>query len=166
VTTWTLCSIPDALRALRDMRRVFRPGASAVRDQFIRPHRKPVQGVDGEALTAFRTSLRQCWSSFSGNAFLRGRDSGVETGRHVQLIGSRDKVGGAPFYISRPQYEVWKHTDLIIDVVPGCGGMFSLDNGRERRFLTRSEICAYPQADAKMSGLGQKRTWSRLRSDQ
>jgi ubiquinone/menaquinone biosynthesis C-methylase UbiE len=26
VTTWTLCSIPDALRALRDMRRVLRPG--------------------------------------------------------------------------------------------------------------------------------------------
>ena len=25
VTTWTLCSIPDALRALRDMRRVLRP---------------------------------------------------------------------------------------------------------------------------------------------
>jgi ubiquinone/menaquinone biosynthesis C-methylase UbiE len=26
VATWTLCSIPDALRALRDMRRVLRPG--------------------------------------------------------------------------------------------------------------------------------------------
>jgi ubiquinone/menaquinone biosynthesis C-methylase UbiE len=26
VTTWTLCSIPDLLRALRDMRRVLRPG--------------------------------------------------------------------------------------------------------------------------------------------
>ena len=26
VTTWTLCSIPDARRALRDMRRVLRPG--------------------------------------------------------------------------------------------------------------------------------------------
>jgi ubiquinone/menaquinone biosynthesis C-methylase UbiE len=26
VTTWTLCSIPDAPRALRDMRRVLRPG--------------------------------------------------------------------------------------------------------------------------------------------
>jgi ubiquinone/menaquinone biosynthesis C-methylase UbiE len=26
VTTWTLCSIPDALEALRDMRRVLRPG--------------------------------------------------------------------------------------------------------------------------------------------
>ena len=26
----------------------------------------------------------------------------------------------------------------ILDVVPGRGGMFSLDNGRERRFLARA----------------------------
>lgn len=61
------------------------------------------------------------------------------------LIGDQDvqlgEIGGAPFYISRSQYEAWKHTDLIIDVVPGRGGMFSLDNGREVRFLTRSTIC-------------------------
>ena len=51
------------------------------------------------------------------------------------------EIGGMPVYISGPQYEVWKHTDLIIDVVAGRGGMFSLDNGRERRFLTRSTVC-------------------------
>jgi len=66
------------------------------------------------------------------------------------LIGEADvrlgEIGGAPFYISRAQYEVWKHTDLVIDVVPGRGGMFSLDNGRERRFLTRSTVCAAPPA--------------------
>ncbi|RCW28234.1 hypothetical protein DFR48_101243 [Ciceribacter lividus] len=50
------------------------------------------------------------------------------------------EIGGVPFYISGSQYEVWKHTQLIIDVVPGRGGMFSLDNGRERRFLTRSRL--------------------------
>lgn len=52
------------------------------------------------------------------------------------------EIGGMPFYISDSQYEVWKHTDLLIDVVPGRGGMFSLDNGREQRFLTRSTLCA------------------------
>jgi uncharacterized protein (DUF779 family) len=31
-------------------------------------------------------------------------------------------------------------------VVPGRGGMFSLDNGREKRFLTRSTLCAAPPA--------------------
>ena len=67
-------------------------------------------------------------------------------------IGARDvllgQIGGAPFYISASQYETWKHTDLIIDVVAGRGGMFSLDNGREKRFLTRSELCAVPPQPA------------------
>ena len=49
-------------------------------------------------------------------------------------------IGGVPVYISGSQFAVWKHTQLIIDVVPGRGGMFSLDNGRERRFLTRSRL--------------------------
>lgn len=65
------------------------------------------------------------------------------------LLGERDvrlgEIGGMGFYISQSQYDAWKHTDLIIDVVPGRGGMFSLDNGRERRFLTRSQLCALPQ---------------------
>ena len=60
-------------------------------------------------------------------------------------VGQRDvqmgQIGGMPFYISASQYETWRHTRLTIDVVPGRGGMFSLDNGRERRFLVRSEIC-------------------------
>ena len=64
------------------------------------------------------------------------------------LIGDYDvklgEIGGAPFYISGPQYEAWKHTDLVIDVVAGRGGMFSLDNGRERRFLVRSTLCEIP----------------------
>lgn len=62
------------------------------------------------------------------------------------IIGDNDvllgEIGGAPFYIGGDQYEAWKHTKLIIDVVPGRGGMFSLDNGREKRFLTRSEVCS------------------------
>ena len=62
-------------------------------------------------------------------------------------IGERDvllgEIGGAPFYIGAAQYEAWKHTDLLIDVVPGRGGMFSLDNGREKRFLVRSS-CSVP----------------------
>jgi uncharacterized protein (DUF779 family) len=62
------------------------------------------------------------------------------------IVGDRDvllgTIGDTPVYIGESQYEVWKHTDLIIDVVPGRGGMFSLDNGREKRFLTRSTVCA------------------------
>lgn len=61
------------------------------------------------------------------------------------LIGDHDvklgDIGGMPFYISASQFELWQHTNLIIDVVRGRGGMFSLDNGREQRFLTRSTVC-------------------------
>jgi len=53
------------------------------------------------------------------------------------LIGS---LGETPFYMSRSQFDYWRHTRLIIDVVPGMGGMFSLDNGTGRRFLTRSSL--------------------------
>ena len=59
-------------------------------------------------------------------------------------VGSSDvclgEIDGVPVYISGAQYQAWQHTQLILDVVPGRGGMFSLDNGRERRFLTRSRI--------------------------
>ena len=58
------------------------------------------------------------------------------------ILGDRDvklgEIGGAPVYIGGDQFELWRRTQLLIDVVPGRGGMFSLDNGRERRFLTRS----------------------------
>ena len=49
-------------------------------------------------------------------------------------------LDGAPFYIGAEQYAYWEHTQLIIDVVQGNGGMFSLDNGTGRRFLTRSRL--------------------------
>jgi len=59
-------------------------------------------------------------------------------------VGERDvclgEVAGVAVYISGGQFEAWKHTQLILDVVPGRGGMFSLDNGRERRFLTRGRV--------------------------
>jgi hypothetical protein len=60
------------------------------------------------------------------------------------IVGDGDvrlgEIAGAPFYMSRSQFEYWKHTRLIIDVVEGMGGMFSLDNGTGRRFLTRSRL--------------------------
>ncbi|MCA0244090.1 MAG: DUF779 domain-containing protein [Proteobacteria bacterium] len=58
-------------------------------------------------------------------------------GDHDRLLG---RIGGAPFYISGPQFEYWQHTQLIIDVVPGRGGMFSLEGREGVRFLTRSRL--------------------------
>ncbi|MCI4663122.1 MAG: DUF779 domain-containing protein [Neomegalonema sp.] len=60
------------------------------------------------------------------------------------ILGDQDvklgEIGGAPVYISASQFDLWAHTQLIIDVVAGGGGMFSLDSGRGRRFLTRSRV--------------------------
>jgi uncharacterized protein len=50
------------------------------------------------------------------------------------------EVDGEPFYMSRSQFEYWKHTQLNLDVVPGRGGMFSLDNAEGFRFLIRSRV--------------------------
>ncbi|MBY8964834.1 DUF779 domain-containing protein [Algiphilus sp.] len=71
------------------------------------------------------------------------------------IVGDQDvflgTIAGVPFYISKPQFEYWKHTQLIIDVVPGQGGMFSLDNGTGRRFLVRSRLFSDAEAEALIS---------------
>jgi uncharacterized protein (DUF779 family) len=68
------------------------------------------------------------------------------------VVGDRDvllgEIGGVPVYIGAAQFEAWRRTRLIIDVVPGRGGMFSLDNGRERRFLTRSRALNTEELEA------------------
>ena len=50
------------------------------------------------------------------------------------------EVGGVPFYISKSQYEYWKHTQLIIDVIDGSGGTFSLEGNTGKAFHTRSRL--------------------------
>lgn len=58
------------------------------------------------------------------------------------IIGDQDvllgRIGDVPFYMHKNQYDYWKHTQLIIDVVDGRGGMFSLEGVEGKRFLTRS----------------------------
>ncbi|MFC4320534.1 DUF779 domain-containing protein [Litchfieldia salsa] len=60
------------------------------------------------------------------------------------ILGDTDlllgEIGGCPFYISKDQYSYWKHTQLIIDVVNGRGGMFSIEGPEGKRFLTRSRV--------------------------
>ncbi|WP_454788329.1 DUF779 domain-containing protein [Mycolicibacterium lutetiense] len=60
------------------------------------------------------------------------------------IVGDRDIVlavldvgTGVPVWISGPQFEAWKHTQLVIDVVPGRGGGFSLEAPEGMRFLSR-----------------------------
>lgn len=72
-------------------------------------------------------------------------------------IGDNDillgEVAGTPVYIGRAQGEAWKHTQLILDVVPGRGGMFSLENGREVRFLSRGRVFSQSEYDAVVGGI-------------
>ena len=59
-------------------------------------------------------------------------------------VGQRDvllgEVDGVPVYIGGLQFEAWRHTQLLIDVVPGRGSGFSLEAPLGVRFLTRSRV--------------------------
>jgi hypothetical protein len=61
------------------------------------------------------------------------------------LIGDRDvrlgEVGGCPFHMDARQYELWKHTQLILDLGEGEPEGFSLGAGDGRHFITRSRVC-------------------------
>ena len=60
-------------------------------------------------------------------------------------------IGGVPFYMSKSQYEYWKHTQLIIDVIDTHGGgTFSLEGPEGKAFLTRSRLFT----DEEMAELG------------
>jgi uncharacterized protein (DUF779 family) len=64
--------------------------------------------------------------------------------RNEFKVGAQDiylgEIGGQPFYIGAQQFKYWKHTHLIIDVVPGRGSGFSVEAPEGVRFLTRSRV--------------------------
>ena len=65
-------------------------------------------------------------------------------------VGAQDvylgNIAGCPVYIGAAQFEYWQHTQLIIDVVPGRGGGFSLEAPEGVRFLTRSRVFSDAEA--------------------
>ena len=75
-----------------------------------------------------------CCDGSAPMCFPRGE---FQVGDQDVLLG---EIGGQPFYIGAAQFEYWQHTHLIIDVVPGRGGMFSLEGSEGLRFLTRSRL--------------------------
>mgnify|MGYP006183729603 CR=1 FL=1 len=60
-----------------------------------------------------------------------------KVGQQDVYLGS---IADTPFYISGPQYEYWKHTRLLIDLVKGRGSGFSVESPEGYRFLTRSVL--------------------------
>jgi uncharacterized protein len=75
-----------------------------------------------------------CCDGSSAMCFPRGE---FRVGQRDVLLGELD---GTPFYIGALQFEAWEHTQLLIDVVPGCGSGFSLEAPLGVRFLTRSRV--------------------------
>ena len=58
--------------------------------------------------------------------------------------GRGDTLGDIDFWMSKEQFEYWKHTKLTVDVVDGRGSGFSLEAPEGKRFLIRSEIIGFP----------------------
>lgn len=76
-----------------------------------------------------------CCDNSAANCYLAGE---FLIGPMDELLG---EIGGCAFYISKAQYEYWKHTQLIIDVIDGHGGgTFSLEGPEGKAFHTRSRL--------------------------
>ena len=75
-----------------------------------------------------------CCDNSAANCYLPGE---LTIGAGDEYLGD---IGGSPFYISTSQYEYWKHTQLIIDVIEGTGGTFSLEGPEGKAFHTRSRL--------------------------
>jgi uncharacterized protein (DUF779 family) len=67
-------------------------------------------------------------------------------------VGGNDvrlgEVAGCPVYMDADQFDYWKHTQLIIDVVQGRGSGFSLEAPEGLRFITRSRVFTDDEVDA------------------
>jgi len=64
------------------------------------------------------------------------------TGDVDEHLGDLDLGDGVvvPVWMTKAQYEYWKHTHLTIDVVRGRGAGFSLEAPEGVRFLIRSRL--------------------------
>jgi hypothetical protein len=89
-----------------------------------------------------------CCDNSSANCLLPGE---LTIGAYDQHLGN---IGDVPFYISKAQYEYWKHSQLIIDVIDGQGGTFSLECNTGQTFLTRSRLFTDSEwAELQVAGL-------------
>lgn len=53
------------------------------------------------------------------------------------LLGN---VADCPFYMSKFQYDYWKHTQLTVDITQGRGSSFSVEIPLGLRFVTKSRL--------------------------
>lgn len=59
-------------------------------------------------------------------------------------VGNSDvrigNIAGCEFWMSKDQFEYWKHTQLTIDVTNGRGSSFSLEIPMGKRFIVKSRL--------------------------
>jgi uncharacterized protein (DUF779 family) len=75
-----------------------------------------------------------CCDNSAANCYLPGE---ITMGAGDVYLGD---IGGCRFYIGKAQYAYWQHTQLIIDVIDGHGGTFSLEGPLGKAFHTRSRV--------------------------
>ncbi|MEV4743071.1 DUF779 domain-containing protein [Streptomyces sp. NPDC049555] len=61
----------------------------------------------------------------------------------LAVEGVPERVG---FWMAAEQFELWRHTHLTVDVVPGRGSGFSLEAPEGVRFLIRSRLLTDAEA--------------------
>ncbi|CAN5924962.1 DUF779 domain-containing protein [soil metagenome] len=83
-----------------------------------------------------------CCDGSSPMCFARGE---LRIGERDVLLGV---VAGTPFFMGSDQFELWKHTALTLDVVPGRGSGFSLEAPHGVRFMIRSRVFETREIDA------------------
>ena len=57
------------------------------------------------------------------------------------------EIHGCKFYMSRDQFEYWKHTQIIVDVAEGRGASFSLEIPLGYRFMSKSRLFSEAELD-------------------
>ncbi len=106
------------------------------------PHRVLITATAAELLERLQTQhgpvmFHQSGGCCDGSSPMCYPDGDFIVGDRDVLLGVLDVGAGVPVWISGPQFAAWKHTQLIIDVVPGRGGGFSLEAPEGMRFLSR-----------------------------
>ncbi len=67
-------------------------------------------------------------------------------------VGAQDVLlgtvaGEVPVWIGAAQFEYWRHTQIVIDVVSGRGAGMSLESPEGVRFIVRSRVFSDDEAD-------------------
>jgi hypothetical protein len=82
-----------------------------------------------------------CCDNSAANCYLPGE---LTIGAGDVFLG---RIGDCEFFIGLNQYQYWKHTQLIIDVIDGTGGTFSLEGPEGKAFHTRSRVFTQAELD-------------------